>query len=94
MPAEFTAAVMRDCVKRCKIKSSARDGERGINIDVRKIETDLGWFKFKECLWAECEATYRVIGVSIIYVIAPVKPMGGPSPRPSMILSSLYIQLR
>ncbi len=62
--------------KRYKIEASGLGAAAKMEVEVGTINTDLGWFKFKERLWAKFEATFRILDVPLVYTIALTKPAG------------------
>ncbi len=50
---DFTHTKMMASVKRYKIEASSKGATTKMEVKVGTINTDLGWFKFKERLWAK-----------------------------------------
>ncbi len=63
---EFTHAMMMASAKSYKIEESGKGAVAKLEVEVSIIDTDLGWFKFKERLWAKVEATFRISDVPLI----------------------------
>ena len=72
--ADWTVAAMAIAVRAVDIEDEAGDDD--IDIEVGKINTDMGWYKYKEKLWAKLKAKRGISGVPLEYIVAPVKPAG------------------
>ena len=73
--AEFTMDVMRNAIRQCAVDESEKDSDK-VEIKIGKIDTDLGWWTFKEKLSTKLENMLGLEGTPLVYIIAPVKPAG------------------
>ncbi len=67
---------MMTSAKRYKIEASGKGAAEKLEVKVGTIDTDLGWFKYKERLWEKFKATSGISDVPLVYTIAPTKPAG------------------
>ena len=73
--AEFTLDVMRNAIRQCMVDESDKDIDK-VEINIGKIDTNLGWWTFKERLSTKLKNMVGLDGTPLIYVIAPIKPAG------------------
>ena len=73
--ADFTLDVMRDAIRQCAVDESEKDSDK-VEIKIGKIDTDLGWWTFKEKLSTKLENMSGLEGTPLVYIIAPAKPAG------------------
>ena len=75
MAAEFTLDVMRNAIRQFLVDKNDKDSNE-VKINIGKIDTNLGWWTFKEKLSTKLENMLGLDGTPLIYAIAPVKPTG------------------
>ena len=73
--ADFNVAAMKQAIKDCAADSSEKDTDV-VDIEVGKIEVEMGWWDWKEKLTSKLESRKGVNGTPLAYVIRQDKPAG------------------
>ena len=66
---------MRDAIRQYAVNENDKDSNR-VEFKIGRIDTDLGWWTFKEKPFIKLENMLGLEGTSSVYIIAPVKPAG------------------
>ena len=72
--AEFTNAALAEALRAQRVEDSAKDTE--VEIDVGAIDTDLGWWKWKEKLQSKLDNKLGITGIPLRRIIREDKPPG------------------
>ena len=73
--ADFTMAAMKQAIKDCVAGSNDKDTD-AIEIEVGKVEVEMGWWDWKEKLTSKLESRKGANGTPLAYVIRQDKPVG------------------
>ena len=72
--ADFTNAALTEALRAQRVEDSAKDTE--VEIDVGTIDTELGWWKWKEKLQSKLDNKLGITGIPLRRIIREDKPPG------------------